>query len=322
MEITIEKAMAAYQMANEVEGKSHRTIDWYDKNLGYFFRWLKGTHPETSLLKDVTPTILREFLFELRTSTDMYKDHPFRVMPNRTRAPRTIQAYFTCLSAFFRWCAREDYIDKPPTYNIPRPRVPKFLADPFTEIELMKMFDSVKDMPEAKAARMNAIMMVLLDTGVRMAELLSIEVDDIDWEENRIKIFGKGARERYVYFGKVCKQVFWKYIHLYRPEPAMAVKNVFLVHDGYPMPQRRLAHLLNEVSRLSGVEHVHPHRWRRSAATRFLQNNNGNVATLMKMLGHQDAAMSLHYLRISDDQLANAVREHSNVDSLRLRRNK
>ena len=91
--------------------------------------------------------------------------------------------------------------------------------------------------------------------------------------------------------------------------------SMVILDQGYPL-------LFNEVSRLSGVEHVHPHRWRRSAATRFLQNNNGNIATLMKMLGHQDAAMSLHYLRISDDQLAKAVREHSNVDSLRMRRNK
>jgi integrase len=75
---------------------------------------------------------------------------------------------------------------------------------------------------------MTAMVLFLLDSGVRVGEMLKLKLADLDLEQGRAKVMGKGAKERYVYFGRATKRVLWRYISLARPEPAPNVENLFL----------------------------------------------------------------------------------------------
>lgn len=316
MGITFEKAVKGFQLSNEAEGLSPKTITWYTANLGYFLNWMKQNNEGEIQLSEITGTDIRGYLHDLRTRKSCYNKHPYREKMTRSVSPRTVLGYYTTLSSFFNWAVREELITTSPMKNIPRPKVPKFLPDPFSDEELKQMFSAAKRYEDSKGSRITAIMMVLLDTGVRMAELISIKMDDIDMDQSRIKIMGKGAKERFVFYGRNTKRALWKYISQFRAEPVAQVDNLFLTNDGRPITSRRLAHMLDEIGRKSNVKNVHPHRWRRTAAISFLRNSNGDVMTLQKMLGHETLNMVKRYLDISDEDLARVHKKASPVDNL------
>ncbi len=113
-------------------------------------------------------------------------------------------------------------------------------------------------MPEASNARATAIILVLLDIGTRLTELLDLRLANLDLELGRAKILWKGAKERYVYFGKSTKRALWRYISLPCPRPKLGKDNVFLSEDGRQITTRYLTRILNKVSKAAGVSKVHP----------------------------------------------------------------
>jgi integrase/recombinase XerD len=318
MNLSLEKAIDAFRLANEAEALSPKTVTWYDANLRYFLKWIEHQENGTVMLESVTAIQIRSYLNELRTDRRSYLSHPFRKQLNKSVSPRTVQAYYSSISALFNWAVREELISTSPVKNITRPKTPKFLPDPFSESELRLLFSATKQFDDEKASRLNAIMMVLLDTGLRMTELLDAKIEDVDLEQGRIKIMGKGAKERFVYFGRNTKKCLWKYITQFRAEPYPQVKNLFLTQDGRPITQRRLASMLHEIGKKAHVENVHPHRWRRTAAIQFLRNSNGDIFALQKMLGHETLDMVRRYLDYSDEDLAKAHKAASPVDNLRI----
>jgi site-specific recombinase XerD len=224
---------------------------------------------------------------------------------------------YTSLSSFFNWAIREELIASSPMKNVPRPRVPKFIPDSFSETEIRALLTACKQLPEKSALRATAIILVLLDTGMRLNELLSMRLPNLDLEAGRAKIFGKGTKERFVYFGKSTKRALWRYMSLARAEPVLGAENVFLSEDGRPITQRYLAHILAKVSKWGGVQKVHPHRFRRTAAIQFLRNG-GNIFALQKLLGHETLDMVWHYVELASDDVATAHQQASPVDGWRL----
>jgi site-specific recombinase XerD len=172
-------------------------------------------------------------------------------------------------------------------------------------------------LPDASCLRATAILLVLLDTGIRLGELLNMRLPDLDLEQSRAKIFGKGAKERYVFLGKSTRRALWRYVSLARAEPILGADNVFLSEDGRPITNRYLAHILEKVSKAAGVQKVHPHRFRRTAAIQFLRNG-GNIFALQKLLGHETLDMVRHYVNLASDDVAAAHQQASPVDGWRL----
>ncbi len=318
MEILICKAISGYRMSNEAAGKSPVTTSWHNANLGYFLKWFESENGEDSTLSQITPIAIRTYLNELRNGKHRYESHPYRSASNRSVSPRTIQAYYSSLSAFFNWCIREELIIGSPLKNIPRPKIPKFLPDPFSEDEIRSLFSAAKRYEEAKSARLIAIMLMLLDTAVRLSELLNMKIEDVDIDQGRIKVMGKGSKERFVFFGRSTKRNLWRYINLYRSDPLPRISNLFLTQSGHPISSRRLAHYLTEVGKEANVENVHPHRWRRTAAIQFLRNSNGDVLALQKLLGHETLEMVRRYVNYTPDDVARAHKIASPVDNLGL----
>jgi site-specific recombinase XerD len=317
MDVALEKAITGFRLSNEAKGLSKKTIPWYHGNLLLFHRWLEKDIGHPPRIEQVTTDQIRRYFTGLRTTVETYEDHPYHPKGKHPLAPSSICGYYTCLSSFFNWAVREELITTSPMKNVPRPRVPKFIPDPFSEAEIRALIAACKELPESSALRATAIILVLLDTGMRLNELLNLRMPNLDLETGRAKIFGKGSKERFVYLGKSTKRALWRYISLARAEPVLGAENVFPSEDGRPIPQRYLAHILAKVSKWGGVAKVHPHRFRRTAAIQFLRNG-GNIFALQKLLGHETLDMVRYYVELASDDVAVAHQQASPVDGWRL----
>jgi len=162
-------------------------------------------------------------------------------------------------------------------------------------------------------------MLVCVGTGIRLSELARLQVNDVDLERGYFKVFGKGARERYVPFGAKVQKVLWKYLHQFRPEPGHPnVGNLFLQSSGRELSRDQIYRLVRRYGEKAGITGVRcsPHTFRHTFAKSFLMNG-GDLFTLQKILGHSSLAVVRMYVQLTPDDIRVQHRQHSPVDCLK-----
>lgn len=317
MDLPLERAISGFKLYNEAKGLSKRTITWYNSNLIVFSRWIVPLIGHEPMVSEVIPDHIRTFLMERRSNEQCYIEHPFTPVQEKKLSANSVKGYYTTLHSFFSWAIREEILISSPMRNVARPKVPKFIPDPFSQEEIQKMLNAAKALADTSSYRAVAIVLFLLDTGVRLNELITLKLEEVDLDLGRAKVFGKGAKERYVFFGRSTKRTLWRYISMARPEPAAGSDTLFLNNNGYPLTQRHVAHILERLSEDSGVQKLHPHRFRRTAAIQFVRNG-GNLLALQKLLGHETLDMVRHYVDLASEDVAEAHKMASPVDRWKL----
>jgi len=313
----LERAVYAFITANEVEGKSPNTISFYQAILNVFIRWIRTVGIGTVELRNITATHIREYLRYLQTEHIPYGEgHPLHKSGNRL-SPYGIKAHWATLSAFFNWAQQEGLIDENPMVRIARPKIPKKLKQGFTVEEIQKLLNVCRAKGGKRAARDIAIILFLLDTGCRISEVCQCRLEDVDLKTGRVKVRGKGAKERFVYIGQKTKQALLKYISKFRPQPQEG-NWLFLTHDGRKMTRFGMASLLARLGREAGIQKVHAHRFRHTMAIQFLRNG-GDIFTLQRLLGHTTLDMVKEYLNILDADVEQTYRRASPVDNWKLK---
>jgi len=144
--------------------------------------------------------------------------------------------------------------------------------------------------------RNKAIIYLLLDTGLRSSELCDLQIKHADKKNLRLKVFGKGAKERIVPFSSSTALHLWRYLAT-RPD-ASPDDYLFATSGDRRLDNHNLYHALKLIGERAGVADVHPHRFRHTFAINFLRNG-GNVYTLKEILGHASLKMCLRYLEIA-----------------------
>lgn len=307
-----EKAIEGFVVAKQAEGRSPRTTDWYRYNLDIFLAWLQA-HKRPPLLHQVRADDVRAFLSEQRDEVELNAHHPFKRAAKGNLAPNSILGRYSSLASLFHWAEQEGLLEANPVANVKRPKVPHCVLPVFSQDDTQRLLKACDTMPESSRLRDRAILLFLLDTGVRCREMLDLTQDNLKMEENRALVMGKGAKQRYVFFGKLTRQALWRYLSLGRPEALPGAKGVFLNHDGTPLKERRLRSILDKLGEVAEVPDVHPHKFRHTAAVQFLRNG-GNVLALQKMLGHATLEMVRRYVELSQEDLAAAHKSASPAD--------
>jgi site-specific recombinase XerD len=274
-------------------------------------------------VSDIRAERIREFLVFRREAHILYTGHPFKQKSNKKGcSPRTIQAAYASLSAFFNWAIQESLIQTNPCANIKRPKLEKRLVVIFSRDEvadMLKVCDDHED--DAIGARNKAILLTLLDTAVRVSELVGMRMDRLNLSEGSARVTGKGAKERDVPIGVITRKALWRYISLFRPEPLggkSADTMLFLNQDGSALTGRMAEHIVSRVAKKAGLSHAHPHQFRHTAAVQFLRNG-GNVFALQKMLGHTTLEMVRYYVELSKQDVKDAHKTASPADNWQLR---
>jgi site-specific recombinase XerD len=209
------------------------------------------------------------------------------------------------------------------------PKPEKRKVDPFSEDHVRALLSAlgrskVYTRPGGKNSdhelghedRNRAMIMVLLDTGLRATELCDLLIEDLDVRNGRLRVKnGKGDKERYVPFSSRTGQALWKYMAR-RKEPRPD-EPVFVTRNERALTRTELAHTLKIIGDRAQVSDVHPHRFRHTFAINFLRNG-GDAYSLQEILGHSTMEMVKLYLKLAESDIAASHRRASPVDHWRL----
>ena len=223
----------------------------------------------------------------------------------------TAKYYHRVLWSFYNWSAIKLKVDRPG--DIPSPKAPDAEIIPFSNDDVVRLFRA------ARTIRYKAIMFVLLDTGIRVGELIRLKVRDVDLVSGAVTILpfetGIKSRRREVYLSKNSRNVIWQYNASREIEPTSPLIST---EDGYPLERFSINKILIRVGHAAGVRGVNPHRFRHTFAIEYLRNG-GDIFTLKRLLGHSSWKVVQLYLEIARADIVNAHRKASPVDNLRLR---
>lgn len=162
--------------------------------------------------------------------------------------------------------------------------------------------------------------MLLLDTGLRIGELVSLKMEDVHMGKGFVKVMGKGKKERIVPIGNNAQKALQRYLFRYRTRPAHAgIENVFLSIHGTALTDNSMKLMFARLGQRSGVQRLHAHPCRHTFATRFLVNG-GDVFTLQQILGHSTSEMVRHYVNLAASDVIMKHQRCSPLDRLNLRK--
>ncbi len=215
---------------------------------------------------------------------------------------KTALNYHTGLSSLWQWAVEQGYCDINIVRLVKPPRPEKRDIIPYTQTEVKRLLFAANNsrLPE----RDYAIVLTLLDTGIRASELGNINIKEIYVEERQILVFGKGDKERRLRVSQGTMNSLMQYLRwrgcvdIYRCRK----QYLFLGKMNQKITRHTLRLLCNRLELRSNVAHVHPHKFRHTFAIEFLRNG-GNIFTLQKLLGHTTLDMVKRYLAIAQSDI-------------------
>ena len=275
----LDEAIAAYLAACEVEGKSPRTVDAYAETLARF-RGICRQQGLPQRVADFRPAHVYAFLKDIA-------DSGVSLGPRHRRFRET--------RAFFSWCTRMGGCAASPFTGIANVKVEQKVIQPLSEAEIQALLDLCDPAAEF-GCRNRAIILLFLDTGMRLAELHQLTLADVNWEARRIHIrHGKGRKQRVVPFGDGPEAALRAYLDRFRGEDDGPL---FLTISRWGKPRRPmnkylLGTLFTRLGARAGV-HANPHRFRHTFATWAIENHAREL-DVQYLLGHSTSAMVRRY---------------------------
>lgn len=311
--LTIDEAVGLYQLSNIADGKSPRTIGWYSDILKAFSRYLKAEHQSCGIT-DFTIEKVRGYILRLR-SRPRSRGHLSTPEHAVTVSPRTVQCHVRALKAFSSWLHAEGYTAENRLSILKLPKAPSRVMEPLTPGEIDALIKAI-DRKTPAGLRNHALLVTLLDTGLRASEVAGITLGHLDLDGGRIRVMGKGSKERVVPIGKFVQRTLWRYIEDARP--ALALGNcdrLFLSRSGKPLTLNTVKLIFSRLAKSSGVKRLHAHLCRHTFAINYLLNG-GDVFSLQEILGHSTLDMVRHYLRFTSSQITAQHHKYSPMDRL------
>lgn len=295
----------AFQAYNLARNLSPRTLVTYRDGLQRFYRWFAQAHGEEA---EITARRIREFVAHRLASG---KSH------------LTARAELTALRALFTFLVLDEVIarDENPMRLVPNPKGPMRDIVPLTGQQVQRLLDCF-DLDKPAQRRDQVICLLILDTGLRVGEVVRLTMGDIDFDRSSIAVDGKGRKHRTAYVGRKMEEVLHDYMENCRPGIANG-------HDTLFPPTRRSTsatmqpHYLSEIIRKkmdeAGIPRMNSsgHRLRHTFAANFVRAG-GNVFALQRLLGHSKLDMTRRYVMLAEEDLAEAHRKASPVDRMAL----
>jgi site-specific recombinase XerD len=304
-----------YELYNRTEGKSTKTISWYNMVLRQFHHFLVENKKSTILGK-LDETTAREFILFFQEK-HRWQDNPHVPPQSSKLAAISNQTYVRALRAFFNWLNKEGYTAENRLAKLKPPKAPTRVVDILTSDEISRILGCL-DTDTWSGARDYAIVILLLDTGLRSSELTGLEPEEVNMESGYLKVLGKGGKERVVPFRASAQKAILRYLFHFRSEPfSSMVKGLFLTLDGRPLTYNGLKMIFSRIAHMSRVKRLHPHLCRHTFATHYLING-GDVFSLQQILGHTTLEMVRRYVSLASSHVTIQHRKFSPMDRFAL----
>ncbi len=299
--LVLDQYIEGFLLHRESEGRSDKTLRWHRGSLSLFSVWLHANDLPTNP-QQWDATLIRRYLVHLRERSSAR---------HKPLSPQTIRNYASSIRAFCRWLHQEEITAKNATERGAQPQVEQLVKEPFSGEEAQRLLRA------ARSDRRNgfcdeAVVLFMLDSGCRASEVVGLRADDLIWPQRMAKVYGKGRKERVVFFSAETMRAMQKY--------AMRKRNsecdrFFQTEEGRALTPSGLLHITKRLDKRAKLTDVHPHRFRHTAAILFLRGG-GNVLALQRLLGHTTLSMTQRYVAMVNDDLAREHREHSPVAAL------
>jgi integrase/recombinase XerD len=219
-------------------------------------------------------------------------------------AKASIARKLSAARSLYRYLVREGQAEKSPFMLVPAPKGGKHLPVVLTVEEIERLV-TAPDPRSCLGIRDRSMLELLYATGLRVSELLSLKLDSIDWNQQLIRVTGKGSKERLVLLGEIARDAVDKYLHESRPLLARGciLDALFLNHYGKPLTVRGFHLVLQNHLRNAGItRHVTPHTLRHSFATHMLEGG-ADLRSVQELLGHASVSTTQVYTHVSEGYL-------------------
>ena len=273
---------------------SENSVQSYLLDLKKFFDFLESRKNNYNLLK-VDEKIVIDFLSFMRNSKNK-KGEYFK--------DKSVNRFVSSLRTFFKFLQSENIINDNPMEFIDTPKFKRDLPSVLTIQEIDKIFSMV-DISNPLGLRDRAVLETLYACGLRVSELINIEINDLYLKEGYIRVIGKGSKERIVPIGNSASDFIEKYIK----ESRVKVKNIntgnnlFLNFRGGKLSRMGIWDIVSKYCRLARIEkEIHPHTLRHSFATHLLEGG-ADIRAIQEMLGHSDISTTQIYTHIDKEYL-------------------
>lgn len=288
----IEAAYNLFKLDNQSRRFTKATITTYRDRLEPLIRWCEAQC--VHLLTDITPSTLRSYLVHLQ---------------DRNLADHTINGVARATKTFFNFCVREGLLTESPMNKVSMPKIGKHILPALTVEDAQKLLKACEN------ERDEAIILFLLDTGVRATEFINLNGGDIDIKIGAVVVRqGKGRKDRTVYMGaKARKQLLRYYMH--RGEPKEKDPVWLSEKNRERLTTSGLRQLLERLGTKAAVKDCSPHTFRRTFALWSLRNGM-SIYHLQRLMGHADITVLRQYLDLVQSDLKNAHDQHGSVDGM------
>ncbi len=252
---------------------SDHTIKNYDIDIKAFYTFIKK--------QDINTESIRKYLKELY---------------EKKYTNKTISRKVSALKSYFKYLESENIIKENPMSLISNPKIEKTLPNYLNYDDLEKLLN-YPDQDKKEGLRDALILEMLYSLGCRVSELANIKVKDIDINDRKILILGKGNKERYVFYGSKCETLLEKYLKKEMHEYLLTNKH------GNKLNERTIRKIVDDNARKAGLEvHVTPHTLRHTYATHLL-NDGADLKSVSDLLGHENLSTTQIYTHVSNERL-------------------
>jgi len=262
------------------------TVRNYTTDLSGFFNFLKTK--EISLLEEVDRHVLRDYLSHLM---------------EQGIVKASIARKLSAIRSFYRYLLREKIISTNPVATTSSPKLDKRLPSFLTPQETVRLLKA-PDLSTPQGLRDRALMELLYAAGLRVSELVNLDVGQINLNTNEIRVWGKGSKERMALMGQPAAAALTAYLNQGRPQLLGEKRSSALLVNRYGgrLIERRVQRILEKYTNISGIsKRVHPHMLRHTFATHLLDGGAG-LRVVQELLGHANLSSTQIYTHVTKSQ--------------------
>ena len=273
--------MNMFLTAKQIEGCSSRTIQYYRATIEHLISTVDVP------LRKMTTEILRKYLSNYQARNNCSNVTVDNVRRN--------------LSSFFSWLEEEDHILKSPIRRIHKIKTKTTVKEVISDESIELLRDN------CLAMRDLAIIDLLFSTGMRVGELVNLDIEDINFEERECIVYGKGDKERRVYFDARTKLHLQQYI-----EQRKDKNKALFVTLNAPYERLKISGVeirLRELGKRLDIDRIHPHKFRRTMATRAIDKGMP-IEQVQKLLGHQQIDTTMQYAMVNQSNVKSSHKKY------------